>query len=164
MPEGELPARALELVKRLATGPTLAYGEYPDRVDRPMLNTAGGVPIVSAKGRSDMADLIALSARNVDQPPTLESVAARIRWLIHPSNHHLITDELVRLRLAFYSDEQTRAAAPLVMKMLPRHDEFLIPLERIECETLLLWTRDNPIHDLETAAHSGGKGRTYLLA
>jgi pimeloyl-ACP methyl ester carboxylesterase len=136
---------------------------HPDRVDRLMLNTAGGVPIVSAKGRSDMENLIALSARNVDQPPTLESVAARIRWLIHPSNHDLITDELVRLRLGFYSDVETRAAAPLVMKMLPRHDEFLIPLERIECETLLLWTRDNPIHDLETAAQSEKRIRRARL-
>jgi pimeloyl-ACP methyl ester carboxylesterase len=50
--------------------------------------------------------------------------------------------------------------------MLPRHDEFLIPLERIECETLLLWTRDNPIHDLEAASQSEKRlrrGRLYVM-
>ncbi|MBL6749518.1 MAG: alpha/beta fold hydrolase [Nevskia sp.] len=125
--------------------------KYPERVGRLMLNTAAGIPIVSAKGRADMDNLMALSRRNADQAPSFASVKARIGWLIHPANHHLISDELVELRLRYYTGEAARAVAPLVNRMLPRHDEFLVPLEQIRCPTLLLWTRDNPIHDLECA-------------
>jgi len=125
--------------------------KYPERVDRLMLNTAAGIPIVSARGQEDLANLMALSRRNADQAPTVESVRARIGWLIHPANHHLISDELVQLRLRYYSGEEARAVAPMANRMLPRHDEFLIPLEQIQAETLLLWTRDNPIHDVEAA-------------
>lgn len=124
---------------------------YPERVHHLMLNTAAGLPIVSQKGREDLANLLRLSKANSDAAPTLASVKARIEWLIHPANHHLISDELVALRLHFYSGEQARRVAPMANGMLPRHDEFLIPLEEIRAQTMLLWTRDNPIHDLETA-------------
>jgi len=127
---------------------------FPDRIDRLMLNTAGGVPIATEKGRQDLDNLVSLSAKNVDQPATEESVAARMRWLFHPNNYDLISDELVQTRLAFYSGAEARESAVLVNRLLERHDEFLIPLERIECETLFLWTPDNPIHDLETAKQS----------
>jgi len=70
---------------------------YPDRVDRLMLNTGAGIPIVSDKGRTDMAKLMELSKKAVALVPTFDSVKARIQWLIHPDNHHLITDELVEL-------------------------------------------------------------------
>jgi HOMODA hydrolase len=124
---------------------------YPERVGRLMLNTAAGIPIVSARGRADLENLMTLSRRNADQAPTFDSVKARIGWLIHPANHHLISDELVTLRLRYYSSAEARAVAPMANRMLPRHDEFLVPLEQMRCPTLLLWTRDNPIHDLECA-------------
>ena len=126
--------------------------KYPNRVNRLMLNTGAGLPIVSSKGRDDLETLLALSKRNASQAPSFESVKARIQWLIHPSNHHLIDDELVSLRLRYYASAENRTVAPMVNSMLPRHDEFLIPLEQIRCPTMLLWTRDNPIHDLATAA------------
>jgi HOMODA hydrolase len=133
--------------------------KYPQRVERLMLNTAGGVPI-SAKGRIDMENLMALSKKVAGQPPTYQSVKDRIGWLIHPSNHHLITDELVNLRLFYYTMPEGREVMPLVNRILPRHDEFLLPLEEIKAKTMLLWTRDNPIHDLETAkmAHERMQG------
>lgn len=124
---------------------------YPDRVDRLMLNTGAGIPIVSEKGRADMANLMELSKKAAGAAPTFDSVKARIQWLIHPSNHHLVTDELVNLRLRYYLMPEGREVSPLVNRMLPRHDEFLIPLEQIRQPTMLLWTRDNPIHDLECA-------------
>jgi pimeloyl-ACP methyl ester carboxylesterase len=126
--------------------------KYPERIDRLMMNTTAGLPIVSKQGRADLETLLALSQRNADQAPTFESVKARIHWLIHPSNHHLVDDELVTLRLRYYASEEARVVAPMVNRMLPRHDDFLIPLEKIDCQTMLLWTRNNPIHDLETAA------------
>jgi pimeloyl-ACP methyl ester carboxylesterase len=124
---------------------------YPERVDRLMLNTGAGIPIVSEKGRADMANLMELSKKAAGLAPTFDSVKARIQWLIHPANHHLITDELVELRLKYYLMPEGREVSPMVNRMLPRHDEFLVPLEQIRCPTMLLWTRDNPIHDLECA-------------
>lgn len=124
---------------------------YPERVRHLMLNTAAGLPIVSQKGRDDLDNLLRLSKANTDKAPNFDSVKARIQWLIHPANHHLISDELVELRLHYYSSEEARRIAPMANRMLPRHDEFLVPLEQIRAKTMLLWTRDNPIHDLETA-------------
>ncbi len=127
---------------------------YPERVDRLMLNTGAGIPIVSEKGRADMANLMELSKKAAGLAPTFDSVKARIQWLIHPNNHHLITDELVNLRLRYYLMPEGREVSPMVNRMLPRHDEFLIPLEQIRQPTMLLWTRDNPIHDLECAQNA----------
>lgn len=125
--------------------------KYPERVGRLMLNTGAGIPIVSDKGRSDMADLMERSKKAAGAAPTFEVVKHRIEWLIHPDNHHLVTDELVNLRLRYYLMPEGREVTPLVNRMLPRHDEFLIPLEQISHKTMLLWTRNNPIHDLECA-------------
>ena len=124
--------------------------KYPERVDRLQLNTAGGIPM-SAKGQIDMNNLVALSKKVAGQLPTFESVKARIEWLIHPDNHDLITDELVNLRLRYYTMPEGREIMPMVNCILPRHDEFLLPLEKLRTKTQMLWTRDNPIHDLESA-------------
>lgn len=125
--------------------------KYPSRVKRLMLNTAGGIPIVSAKGQQDMANFMALNKRNVDAVPNRESVLARMQWLLHPNNHHLLQEELVDLRLKIYLAPSTRRVAPKINAVIQRHDDFLIPLEALRCETLFLWTQDNPIHDLEAA-------------
>lgn len=125
--------------------------KYPARTGRVMLNTGAGIPIVSEKGRADMLDLMERSKKAAGLAPSFESVKHRIEWLIHPNNHHLVTEEIVNLRLKFYLMPEGREVTPMVNRMLPRHDEFLLPLEQISQETLLLWTRDNPIHDLEAA-------------
>lgn len=124
---------------------------YPDRVDRLMLNTGAGIPIITEKGRADMADLMERSKKAAGAAPTFESVKHRIEWLLHPANHRLISDELVNLRLGFYLAPEGREVWPMVNRMLPRHDEFLLPLEKIRHRTMMLWTRNNPIHDLECA-------------
>lgn len=126
--------------------------KYPQRVLKLMLNTGAGIPIVSEKGRADMLDLMERSKKAAGAQPTFEMVKHRIEWLIHPSNHaRLVTDELVNLRLRYYLMPEGREVTPKVNRMLPRHDEFLLPLEQIRADTMMLWTRDNPIHDLECA-------------
>jgi pimeloyl-ACP methyl ester carboxylesterase len=139
---------------------------HPDRVLRVMLNTGAGIPIVSQKGRADLADLMERSRKAAGATPTFEAVKHRIEWLIHPANHHLVTDELVNLRLRYYLMPEGREVTPMVNRMLPRHDEFLLPLEQIRHETLLLWTRDNPVHDLEcaqAAVRRIANGRLYVM-
>ena len=139
--------------------------KYPRRVRRLMLNTAGGIPIVSDKGKQDMANFMALNKRNVDAVPNRDSVMARMQWLLHPNNHHMLKEELVDLRLKIYLAPDTRRVAPKINAVIQRHDDFLIPLDQLKCETLFLWTADNPIHDLEAgrAAAAKVKGSLFYL-
>jgi pimeloyl-ACP methyl ester carboxylesterase len=139
--------------------------KYPQRVRRLMLNTAGGIPVVSDKGKQDLANFMALNKRNVDAVPNRDSVLARMQWLMHPNNHHLLNDELVDLRLKIYLRPDTRRVAPKINAVIQRHDDFLIPLDGLKCETLFLWTADNPIHDLEAgrAAAAQVKGSLFYL-
>ena len=139
--------------------------KYPQRVRRLMLNTAGGIPVVSDKGKQDLANFMALNKRNVDAVPNRDSVLARMQWLMHPNNHNLLNDELVDLRLKIYLRPDTRRVAPKINAVVQRHDDFLIPLDGLKCETLFLWTADNPIHDLEAgrAAAAQVKGSLFYL-
>lgn len=132
----------------------LFAAKYPQRVDKLMLNTAAGLPVVSEKGRADLQNLMELNARNVNNVPTRESVRARLEWLMHENNHHMVNEELLALRLGIYLRPDTRVAAPIINAIISRHDDYLIPLDKISCPTLFLWTLDNPIHDLETAKAS----------
>lgn len=143
----------------------LFAAKYPQRVKRLMLNTAGGIPVVSAKGKQDMANFMALNKANVDSVPNRGTVLARMQWLLHPNNHGLLAEELVDLRLKIYLAPETRRVAPKINAVIQRHDEFLIPLEKLRCETLFLWTKDNPIHDLEAARAASAKvaGSTLYL-
>ncbi|MGP8123041.1 MAG: alpha/beta fold hydrolase [Xanthobacteraceae bacterium] len=125
---------------------------YPDRVMSLVLNTSAGLPIVSDKGRQDLANLVELSKKSAGQPATFESVLARMKWLLHPSNWGLLTEELVGTRLRIYTDPDAQKAAPLVQRQLARNDpDDLVAFERLSVNTLFLWTRDNPVHDLAAA-------------
>lgn len=132
--------------------------EHPDRIGRLILNTSAGLPIITDRGRAELQELIDLSRKAAAHgPPTYESIENRMKWLFHPNNHAMITEELVKTRLAFYSQPVMKDVAPRVLAMIPAHDDFLIPLERIACDTLFLWTEDNPVHDVETARRSAEK-------
>lgn len=136
----------------------LFAARHPERVQRLILNTAAGLPILGDKGRADLEALIDLSRKAATQgPPTRASIIARMQWLFHPDNHHMISDELVETRLRFYSQPMMRDVAPRVLAMIPMHDDFLIPLAQIRAQTLFLWTEDNPVHDVETARQSAAQ-------
>lgn len=129
---------------------------FPFRVRRLILNTTGGIPIVSEKGRRDLQHLEELSRKNVGQVPTLDTVRRRMQWLMHESNWPLLDDELVGSRLAMYLRPDFQRAAPKVLALLKSADSGagaagMIELGKLDCETLFLWTRFNPIHDLEAA-------------
>jgi HOMODA hydrolase len=144
----------------------LFAARHPERVHRIMLNTTAGIPILTEKGRTDLENLKALSQKSVGQTPTLESVRARMAWLFHRNHQHLLTDELVRTRLRFYEQPAQREVAPRILGLIGRHDDFLIPLEKIRCETLFLWTLDNPVHDVECARQACARvarGQLYVM-
>jgi len=149
---------ALDLRKAHLSGESLGgwvSGHFaamnPGRVGRLMLNTAGGLPIATEKGRADLQTFIGLNKRNIDNTPTYESVQARMHWLMHPNNRHLVDDELVDLRLRIYLRPDSRSVLPRLNEIIEHHDDYLIPLDKLPSDTLFLWTLDNPIHDMETA-------------
>lgn len=144
----------------------LFAAKYPQRVRRLMLNTAAGIPVVTDKGRADLANFMALNKANVDKVPNRDSVTARMQWLLHPNNHHLLAEELIDLRLRIYLAPETRRVAPTINQIIAHHDEYLIPLDQLQCQTLFLWTADNPIHDLEaarTASSQVSGSQVYLM-
>ncbi len=129
---------------------------HPERVKSLILNTTGGIPIVSEKGRQDAINLETLSKKTVGQRPTYESVRKRIEWLMHESNWKLLNEDLVDTRLHFYTQHDFQEAGPLVLKLLQRLTDDvsgsqMIELEKITAPTLLYWTKFNPIHDLASA-------------
>lgn len=142
-------------------------GRHPERVLRLVLNTAGGMPIVSQKGRQDVANLIELSRKSAGQTPTYESVLARMKWLMHEANWPLLTDELVGTRLSIYQRPESLKAAALVQMMFARADDIdFIDFERLVQDVLFLWTHDNPIHDVaaaEAACARTPKGTLYVM-
>jgi pimeloyl-ACP methyl ester carboxylesterase len=145
---------------------------YPDRILRAILNTSGGIPIVSEKGRQDLADLAALSAKNFGQQPTPDSVRSRMQWLIYEGNwERLLTEELIESRLRIYLQPDFQKSAPLVFARLSKAasgdtNPDMVELEQIQCETLLFWTRYNPIHDVaaaESALPRIKRGQLYVM-
>ena len=142
----------------------LFAAQHPQRVRRLILNTSAGLPILTAKGRQDLQDLVDLSRKAASQgPPNYEGILNRMKWLFHPDNHAMISDELVNTRLRFYSQPMMKDIAPRVLAMIPMHDDYLIPLDQLKAETLFLWTTDNPVHDVETARQSAAKVRGAQL-
>lgn len=144
---------------------------YPDRVKRLVLNTAAGIPVVSEKGRQDLRNLDELNKKNFGKPPSVETIRMRMQWLMHESNWHLLDDELIGSRLALYTRPDFQRTAPLVFALVERHDELgesgaMIQPQDLQCETLYLWTRDNPIHDVAAATAAcerTPKGKLYVM-
>ena len=123
----------------------------PERVSRLILNTSAGIPVRTEKGKQELEALRTLSQKAAAQGPSYESIQNRMKWLFHPENHGMITDELIKTRLYFYTRPGMKDVAPRVLAMIGKHDDYLIPLEKIQTQTLFLWTTHNPVHDVETA-------------
>lgn len=145
--------------------------KYPERIKRAILNTSGGIPVVTDKGRQDLKNLADLSAKTAGKPPTMEIIRARMQWLIYEGNWSLLTDELIQTRLHHYSLPEFQRVAHLVYQRLNQvtrgeRQMDMIKLEKLECETLLFWTKHNPIHDVnaaEAALPRISKGQLYVM-
>ncbi|KCZ86019.1 alpha/beta hydrolase fold protein [Hyphomonas adhaerens MHS-3] len=145
--------------------------KYPQYTKTLILNTAGGIPIVSEKGHQDVADLASLSKSTMGKAPTFESVRDRMRWLFYKGNWGQISDELVETRLKIYSSEGYQKTAPLIFERVARvaagKSGFpMLELEKIACPALMLWTLHNPIHDVaaaEAALPRLQNGQLYVM-
>jgi 2-hydroxy-6-oxonona-2,4-dienedioate hydrolase len=121
--------------------------EYPDRVERLVLNTAGGLrsdPTVMAKVRDSTLEAV----RNV----TCESVRRRLEWLVFDKAS--MTDEMVAIRFQIYSQPGMVKAMEHVLCLqdeATRRPYLLTPdrLAEIRHRTLVLWTSHDPTAPVE---------------
>jgi len=82
--------------------------KYPERVGKLMLNTAGGVPIVSVKGRAYMDNLMTLSKKAAGGGPTFETIKLRIGWFqtTRPSSAPAL--DSIRLQASIFTPTMAR--------------------------------------------------------
>ncbi|MCO6062610.1 hypothetical protein NG726_38935, partial [Pseudomonas sp. MOB-449] len=84
---------------------------------------------------ADLKYLAELSARSFGQAPTFESIRERMQWLLFEGNWHLLSDELIATRLAFYSSAGYQQCEPLIYSRLKRVKEGgppdMIELEKV---------------------------------
>jgi 2-hydroxy-6-oxonona-2,4-dienedioate hydrolase len=116
----------------------------PQRVDRLVLTTPGNItskPDTMAKIRESTLRAVAEASP--------ETVRARLEWLFAPATKHLVSDELVAVRLAIYSQPGYEQAMRniLVLQEPETRARYAWAEEwcaRITAPTLIIWTSDDP--------------------
>ncbi|MEB3030123.1 alpha/beta fold hydrolase [[Mycobacterium] nativiensis] len=121
--------------------------DHPDRVERLVLNTAGG----SQADPEVMKRIITLSMAAVEDP-TWETVQARIKWLMADKSKGY--DDIVASRQRIYRLPGFIDAMRDIMALQDpqiRARNLLGPAEygRITAPTLVVWTSDDPTADVE---------------
>jgi 2-hydroxy-6-oxonona-2,4-dienedioate hydrolase len=120
--------------------------DHPDRVERIVLNTAGG----SRAEPAVMARIKALSTRAAEDP-SWDSIKARVEWLMKdPAD---ATPDLIACRQAIYAQPglaRAMANAMVLQDMAVRTRNLILPEDyaRIQAPTLVLWTSDDPTADV----------------
>jgi len=131
---------------------------HPERVERLVLNTGILMPLEEA-GRRDVADVLERSRAASGQQLTREGVRKRLEWLM--ADPQSVTGELVEIRFRIYSQPGRAAVMRKVAETLfgisidrEREKELFDSdqLKKIQCATLVLWTRHNPGQSVELAA------------
>jgi len=123
-----------------------AAGDHPDRVERLVLNTAGG----SQADLEVMKRIVTLSMAAAENP-TWETVQARIKWLMADKSKDY--DDIVASRQRVYRQPGFVAAMRDIMALQDpeiRQRNLLGPEEygAITAPTLVLWTSDDPTADV----------------
>jgi 2-hydroxy-6-oxonona-2,4-dienedioate hydrolase len=120
--------------------------DHPDKIDRLVLNTAGG----SQADPEVMQRIITLSMAAAENP-TWETVQARIKWLMADKSKDY--DDLVASRQRVYRQPGFVGAMRDIMALQDpeiRARNLLGPAEygSITAPTLVLWTSDDPTADV----------------
>jgi 2-hydroxy-6-oxonona-2,4-dienedioate hydrolase len=121
--------------------------QHPERVSKLVLNTPGNI-----KDKIGVMEGIKASSLRAVREASLETVRRRVEWLFYDKS--LVTEELVRIRLAIYSQPGfLRAMENIVVLQDPevrsRYSWKQEWVGRIEAETLLLWTSHDPTGGLD---------------
>lgn len=120
--------------------------DHPDRIDRLVLNTAGG----SQADPEVMKRIVTLSMAAVENP-TWETVQARIKWLMADKSKGY--DDIVASRQRIYRLPGFVDAMRDIMALqdpATRARNLLGPAEygKITAPTLVVWTSDDPTADV----------------
>ncbi|MET0901280.1 MAG: alpha/beta hydrolase [Mycobacterium sp.] len=123
-----------------------AAADHPERIERLVLNTAGG----SQADLEVMKRIITLSMAAVEDP-TWETVQARIKWLMADKTKDY--DDIVASRQRIYRQPGFVAAMRDIMALQDpeiRSRNILDAADygRITAPTLVLWTSDDPTADV----------------
>lgn len=121
--------------------------DYPERVDKLVLNTAGGFTATPEV----MERLRTLSLAAVREP-NRENVRKRLEWLMHDKRH--VSEDLVDMRYQIYTQPGFVQAMESIMAlqlMEVRRPNMLTDadLQRIKAETLVIWTDHDPTGAIE---------------
>lgn len=120
--------------------------DHPDRVDRVVLNTAGG----SQADPAVMDRIRSLSMRAAENPEW-DFVKARVEWLMADAKD--ATEDIVACRQSIYSQPEFAEAmknAMVLQDMEVRKRNLMLANDygRIEAPTLVLWTSHDPTADV----------------
>jgi 2-hydroxy-6-oxonona-2,4-dienedioate hydrolase len=138
--------------------------KYPQRVKKLVMNTGILMPF-REEDKDALRDMLERTRRATGEL-TREAVRARLAWLMHEPEKS-VTEELIDVRYHVYA-QPGRAA------IIGRITQFVIggllddawtakysspePMRKIECPTLVTWTRYNPGQTVDTAT----EGMKYL--
>jgi 2-hydroxy-6-oxonona-2,4-dienedioate hydrolase len=121
----------------------------PERVERLVLNTPGNIA-----NKPEVMATVKNSSLQAVREASFESVRRRVEWLFYDKS--LVTDELVRLRLAIYTQPGFERAMENIVAV--QDWQYRAPFVwspewcgRIEAPTLLLWTDHDPTGGLDEA-------------
>lgn len=125
--------------------------QFPDRVDRLVLNTTGGATLDLAV----MERIKTLSTAAVENP-SWETIKARLEWLM--ADPAVVTDDLIACRQAIYAQPAMRAAMPHILCLQEpdiRRRNNLTDAEwaAIRAPTLVLWTDKDPTAAVSVGQH-----------
>jgi 2-hydroxy-6-oxonona-2,4-dienedioate hydrolase len=122
--------------------------DHPERVDRLVLNTAGGL-----NTDEQVMQRVYSVTMNAVRNASLETVRKRLEWLVHnPSD---IPDDLVELRYNIYTQPGFERAMENIlclqfMDVRMRNVLTDESLARISAKTLVIWTDHDPTAPIET--------------
>jgi pimeloyl-ACP methyl ester carboxylesterase len=127
---------------------------FPDRLNKLILNTAWGVRLDSDNVEEQDADLADLRDRSIEGLRNLDEKAlrSRLEWLMHDAEQ--VTDEIIATRLKLWSRPEVRTALTTYYQHVfsPEMSQYLFDedsLQRIQVPTLVLWTEHNPFQGVD---------------
>ncbi len=125
--------------------------EHPERIDRLILNTTAGVRFAEGSVHErphEGRDLLRERSLEAINNPNRDTIRKRLEWLMASPDR--VTDELVDVRLAIYTDPHAQAALHTVFENsfgFGSGPSRIIPEARLadlKAPTLVLWSDKNP--------------------
>ena len=131
---------------------------HPDRVEKVILNTCWGMKQPGEYAADEDSKALRETSINALNNPAPDLIRKRLEWLMPLGG---VTEELVEIRRAVWSGDQTRQALAGYYDRLfsPETGNLLFDddaLSKIDAPTLLLWTEKNPVANVDEAKRLQG--------